>query len=274
MANWDIDGSCEPHRRVLDEAFDVALEMATAASDAMEFLRTPRPAKRQRKLHLEWSIKSRALKAALGLNAQDDGANPSTDFTFAQVIFKRIKTRLSQSSSVANPTRNIRLQRLGYTKPRLMCGENTEGENANFIWVGKDDPVPGEDGILLRDHREARAAIARAGSVGAWIHQGRMVFVKSEKQKGFICGQDMAAVTDYRFDWIFFCDRSFRRKVQRRTSPKAYKEIDGKTKKVKDRTEDKIFAGKSLGSIAGHLSVTVLHELFHWYGLPKIENGN
>ncbi|KAL7769776.1 hypothetical protein ACKLNR_001160 [Fusarium oxysporum f. sp. zingiberi] len=265
MTNWDIDPSCEPYRRALDEGFDVALEMATAALDAMEFLRKPRPAKRQRKQHLEWSIKDRSLKAVLGLTAQEDGTNPPEDFIFAQTVFSRIKTGLTQSP---NPVRNPRLERLGYTKPHIVCGENTEGEKATFKWVGADDPVPREGGVLLKDYRETKSQIEK-GFPGAWFHHGRIVYVTTVKKKDFLCGPEVSAVTDYRYDWIAFCAHAFRPKAMSRTSPKTYKERDGKTKKQKERIDDKIVVGTELKSIAGHLSVTVLHELFHWYGLPK-----
>ncbi|KAF5544800.1 hypothetical protein FPHYL_10936 [Fusarium phyllophilum] len=268
MTNWDIGPSCQPYRRVLDEGFDVALEMAVAAYDAMDLLRKPQPAKRQRKQHLEWSIKARSLKAVLGLTVQENGSNPPEDFIFAQTtpaVFSRIKTRLTQSP---NPVRNPQLERLGYTKPYIVCGENTEGEEATFKWVGADDPVPNEGGVLLKDYKETKRQIEK-GFPGAWFHHGRIVYVHTVKQKGFICGPGVSALIDYRYDWIAFCERAFRPEVMSRTSPKTYKEIDGKTKKQKDRILDKIIDGTPLKSIAGHLSVTVLHELSHWYGLPK-----
>ncbi|KAF4434590.1 hypothetical protein FACUT_7814 [Fusarium acutatum] len=177
-----------------------------------------------------------------------------------------MKTRLTQSP---NRVWNLALKNLGYTKPHIVCGENTEGENANFQWVGANDPVPKEGGVLLKDYREGKAYIEK-GYKGAWFHHGRMVFVATVKQKGFICGPGFSAVTDYRYDWIAFCAHAFRPEAMNRISPKTYKEIDGKTKKQKERIYDKIAVGTPLRSIARHLSVTVLHELFHWYGFPKV----
>jgi hypothetical protein len=42
-----------------------------------------------------------------------------------------------------------------------VCGENTEGENANFEWVGANDPVPKEGGVLLKDYKEGKIYIAK-----------------------------------------------------------------------------------------------------------------
>ncbi|KAF9784272.1 hypothetical protein IL306_007487 [Fusarium sp. DS 682] len=270
MGIWDIDPVCEPHRTALDQGFDVALEMATAAYNAIDFLRKPRPAKRQRKQHLEWLVKSRALQAALGLTVQEDGMNPPDDLIFAQTTFSRIKERLTQSSDVINRTWNPILKSLGYNKPHIVCGENTEGDKPNFIWVGADDPVPGEGGVLLKDYRDAKHNVEK-GVAGAWLHHSRMIyqFPAQAEKKGFLCRPGESALTDYLKDWIVFCGRSFRPEAQRRISPKTYKENDGKTKKQKDRIDDKIVVGTPLRNIAGHLSVTVLHELLHWYGLPQ-----
>ncbi|KAJ4040597.1 hypothetical protein NW763_012328 [Fusarium oxysporum] len=97
-----------------------------------------------------------------------------------------------------------------------------------------------------------------------------MAFVATVKEKGFICGPGLSALTDYRNDWIAFCEHAFRPEALRRTSPKTYKERDGKTKEQRERIVEKIVVGTPSRSIAGHLSVTVLHELFHWYGLSKV----
>ncbi|KAJ4246553.1 hypothetical protein NW762_013494 [Fusarium torreyae] len=276
MGIWEIDAACNSNMPYIQEGFDVALEMATAAYNAMEFLLKPQPDKKENpKDHLRWLIIHRAMEVTLGIIAKSNGNEKSVSWIDAQTVFSNIKKTLVAKQNSPSRGYNRQLITSDQTKPRLVCGVVTEGDNANFQWIDLDQPVPGQkDNSPLKSYHLAKKNM-ELGAVGGWFHYDRMMFKKVKREKNFLCGPGVSGQTSFLYDMIVICDYALRPKAKERISPKTYKEIETMTKKKKMRVGDMIKVGTEtrvgtdLAQVARHLSVTVLHELTHWYGQPR-----
>ncbi|KAF4456894.1 hypothetical protein F53441_1105 [Fusarium austroafricanum] len=90
-------------------------------------------------------------------------------------------------------------------------------------------------------------------NVGAWVHDHRFVCKPEKREKPVICEDWIAAVVTWDKDLLMICPILFEAKWKGRPSPKAFKASG-------------IKAGHKLREYSQHLSVTLVHELCHWFG--------
>jgi hypothetical protein len=138
-------------------------------------------------------------------------------------------------------------------KPKITCGQN------GFTWLGLDSSVPGRDNnIPLRMYGDFKEKLDDANIInkpkGAWYNDLR-VFPKTS-EKAPICRKGTLAITMPWRDMIHICDNMFDQDKKDLPSPTDIK--DG----IVDLDED----DDTIDDLADHLSITILHELTHWFG--------
>ncbi|KAF4471200.1 hypothetical protein FALBO_1887 [Fusarium albosuccineum] len=243
---WDVDKSCDGKRDFLQESMDVALEIATAGRDSLEFVKNRPDGRSDPDGYAKWKRIYKACNAVLGIKADKDGSSAQIDV--AKAVFDKMVSVIPSQQNDPPDGYVSKLKNRDGAKPKLMCGDE-EGEDS-WKWYGLGDKVPGKANDLLNEP-EFRSFILEVE--GAWVYDARWVWKETEREKPILCRDDLWAAVYWDKDLLVFCDRMFSSESQGLPSPKSLK-TSGITELDK------------LGDHAKHISVIMVHELSHWFG--------
>ncbi|KAJ3521275.1 hypothetical protein NM208_g13370 [Fusarium decemcellulare] len=249
MDIWAVDPSCDTHGSYLQDSFNQALELATEAQNSLNFALNKRPdANKDPEAYKKWNRIAEAIRVTLGFapsRSRDEGPGDA-NWSGAFDIFGKIVTGLQASQNSPPDGYVPKLKSRDGAKPRILCGDDA------FEWIGPDDKIPGQSSTLMQDSQFSRFFLE--GAAGTWHNDARLVWKREEKGKPVLCFPGLRAAVYFNYDLVTFCDRMFTDDRKSAPTPKSLRE------------GDTIKAGDAIDSYARHLSVTVLHELTHWFG--------
>ncbi|KAF7555061.1 hypothetical protein G7Z17_g2434 [Cylindrodendrum hubeiense] len=245
---WDVDKSCDTDATYLQESMDVALGIATAAQDSLNFVLQKQPNKDEDPDgYLKWNRIYRAAVATLGFAPRLSVAQSPSDQYFSDAfrIFDKIVATLPSAQNDPADGYVAKLKNRDGAKPKIICGDDA------WDWLGLEDKVPGKSYTLMQEKDFAQLILD--GREGAWYNDDRWVWKNTEREKPVFCRPGLWASVYWSYDMIVFCDRMFTDKAKSLPSPKTLKASG-------------ISENDKLGTHAAHLSVIMVHELTHWYG--------
>ncbi|KAF4454866.1 hypothetical protein F53441_2736 [Fusarium austroafricanum] len=252
---WDVDKSCQDNQQYVQDSMDIALEMATAAKESLEFVAKAYPSNADDKL--KWKTIFKALSAVFGVQAeyaQQDVSSGQIGQAYA-VFSKMVSVMPSQHNDPSDGYVSKLRAKIGH-KPKIMCTDK-EGPDS-WQWYGENDKIPGKDKTLMQENDFTKFFLE--GAVGAWIYDSRYAFKTEEKETPILCVDGMKAAVYWDKDIVIFCDEMFNDDWKNRPTPKALK-------------SGGISAGDDIGKHSETLPYVMVHELAHWFGGKDFATG-
>ncbi|KAF4435915.1 hypothetical protein FACUT_6834 [Fusarium acutatum] len=211
----------------------IALDIVTAAHEALEFVAGPMPDKTTQKERLNrWksiykpitSEKSQLFLRSLKKIIPADQGDPAHGYVYG-------------------------LRDLPNAKLKLMCGEKA-GEG-KWKWYSVTDNLPGEHVPISGMEQYKKIAFDYPGT---WVFDHRLIWADNEDEKPILCQDGWLGAVLWDKDIVVFCDEMFQAQAKAIKSPREWKRSG-------------IVAGAQLNDYhQNHLSVIMVHELCHWFG--------
>ncbi|KAM0287367.1 hypothetical protein ACHAQK_007912 [Fusarium lateritium] len=234
---WEVHHSCNEHLQMLQKAYDDAAELAKAAVASLDVVQQALPADHASSAGSEWIRISRAVSTTFGFLPDPAGNDATVPMSRVRYVFDRMNTAMQGTENI--PKRGYSGK---FEKPMFACGDD------GWQWVSRDDVDPNDpQGRLLKESKAASIGNA----VGAFVFERRYSFRSTTGGIVDICEPGVLAETITGFDMIVWCTSNWDQEMIDGPSP-----IDEQSS-IEEDDDIEAYEG---------LSLTVIHELAHWYG--------
>ncbi|KAF4335489.1 hypothetical protein FBEOM_10666 [Fusarium beomiforme] len=243
---WDIDDGCESEIDYIEDSMSIALEIVTAAHEALEFVSRPIPDEEiDRTGRNRWvSI----YKCCMGFFGFEPTENENY-FNEVKAHFAKMKKTIPADQNDPAHGYIYELRDLPNAKPKMMCGDATGAEK--WKWYSVTDTLPGEHEPISSMKKYEEISFEYPG---AWVYDHRLVWAHNEDEKPILCPHTRLAAVLWDKDIVVICDEMFYGQAKAVKSPREWKKSG-------------IVAGAQLNDYhQDHLSVVLVHELCHWFG--------
>ncbi|CAJ0553144.1 Ff.00g116560.m01.CDS01 [Fusarium sp. VM40] len=247
---WEVHESCKAEGPHVQESMDMALEMAIAAKESLDFLAGPIPTSNDGPTgRLRYNTVYKTVDAVFGLNPKSEGYNDKIGQVKA--LFNKMVTVMpsNENDPVHGYSTRLNSRNLEH-KAMLLCTDKP-GDNS-WKWYGLEDKVPGMD-HKMNQHQDFREMGILNVVEGAWVYEHRFAWKEAEKEEPVLLTDGMLAAVYADKDMVIFGDKLFADPWRSNPSPKALKSSG-------------ISVGDAIGKHSSHLSVVMVHELAHWFG--------
>ncbi|KAF5664498.1 hypothetical protein FHETE_7089 [Fusarium heterosporum] len=250
---WEVHESCKAEQPHVQESMDLAIEMANAAKESLEFLAGAYPSSTSDPAgNLRYKTIHKTVGALFGLepSPKEYGVGEGQIGQIHALYTKMVNVLPSnQNDPVHGYSTRLNSRNLDH-QPMLMCSDKP-GENS-WQWYGLEDTVPGM-GHKMNQHQDFREHGMLNGIEGAWVYEHRFAWKESEKEEPILCVEGMLAAVYFDKDIVVFCDALFADPWRSSTSPK-------------DLRSSGISEGDSIMKHSSHIAVVMVHEMSHWFG--------
>ncbi|KAF5591876.1 hypothetical protein FPANT_5548 [Fusarium pseudoanthophilum] len=243
---WGLDSGCDTEIEYLEDSMSIALDIATAAHEALEFVAGPMPDEATQKERLNrWKSIYKSCVAFLGFLP----AKQPNYLREVTALFAKMKRTIPADQGDPAHGYVYGLRDLPNAKPKLMCGEKAVEEK--WKWYSVTDTLPGEHVPISGMEKYKEIAFEYPG---AWVFDHRLIWADNEDERPTLCQPGWLGVVLWDKDIVAFCDEMFEAQAKAIKSPREWKKSG-------------IVAGAQLNDYnKNHLSVIIVHELCHWFG--------
>ncbi|CVL01301.1 uncharacterized protein FPRN_11698 [Fusarium proliferatum] len=243
---WGLDSGCDTEIEYVEDSMSIALDIVTAAHEALEFVAGPRPDETTQKERLNrWKSIYKSCMGFLGFMP----AKQAHYLREATALFAKMKRTIPADQGYPAHGYVYGLRDLPNAKPKLMCGEKAGEEK--WKWCSVTDTLPGERVPISGMEKYQKIAFDYPG---AWDFDHRILWADNEDEKPILCQDGWLGAVLWDKDIVVFCDEMIQAQAKAIKSPREWKRSG-------------IVAGAQLSDYhQNHLSVIMVHELCHWFG--------
>ncbi|KAF5672222.1 hypothetical protein FCIRC_8475 [Fusarium circinatum] len=243
---WDLDSGCDNEIQYVEDSMSIALDIVTAAHDALEFVAGPMPDETTHKERLNrWKSIYKCCMGFLGFKP----AKQTNYLREVTALFAKMKRTIPADQGDPAHGYVYGLRDLPNAKPKLMCGEKAGEEK--WKWYSVTDILPGER-VPISDMEQYRKIAFEYP--GLWAFDHRLIWADNKDEKPILCQDGWLGAVAWDKDIVVFCDEMFQAQAKAIKSPREWKRSG-------------IVAGAKLNDYhQNHLSIIMVHELCHWFG--------